>query len=284
MSPVAGLAYAPNINWLLADLPSGERPRAVAQAGFEAIEFGFPSTVDLEAIDEARKAYGLEVVLFNQEVPLWDRQNRGYLSDAKRRDEFQRTLDEALTLAGRLQAKKIMLPAGVELPGIDRRVQRDWVIENLQAAAPLAAQAGVLLTIEVLNPADNPGYWLTSSHEAVDIVRHVDHPHVRVQFDTYHLHLVEGEVPETFRRYAAWLGHVQFGDAPGRVRPRTGEVDFSAVLQVLRTAGYEGFIGLEYIPADGGPEELDWVSAEMRSQSRPRRESPAVADTTLSEE
>jgi hydroxypyruvate isomerase len=177
-----------------------------------------------------------------------------------------------------------MLPAGVELPGVDRRIQRDQIVENLLAAAPSAAQAGVLLTIEVLNPSDNPGYWLTSSREAVDIVRQVDHPHVRVQFDTYHLQLVEGDVPETFHRYAAWLGHVQFADTPGRVRPGTGEVDFQAVLEVLRTSGYQGFIGLEYVPGEGGPDELAWVPPEMRHHSRRRPQTPVSAETSHSEE
>jgi hydroxypyruvate isomerase len=141
VTPATGLAYAPNISWLLRDLPSGERPRALAKAGFEGVEFGFPSSVDIEAIDEARKEYGLEIVLFNQDVPQWDSSNRGYLSDAKLRDDFRRRLDEALTLAGRLRARKVMLPAGVELPGVDRRIQRTRLSRTCWRPPPSAAQA-----------------------------------------------------------------------------------------------------------------------------------------------
>jgi len=213
------LIYAPNISWLLPELPVGERPGALSQAGFSAIEFGFPSAVDLDALERARAEYGLEIVLFNQDVPVWDRQNRGYLCDPDRQAEFHQRLEQALLLAERLSVQKVMLPAGVELPEIGRQRQHDLVVENLLYAAPLAALSKVLLTIEVLNPLDNPGYFLTSSQEAVEIVRQVDHPSVRFQFDTYHLQALEGGLPEAIRKYGPWIGHVQFADHPGRGRP-----------------------------------------------------------------
>src|SRR4030065_142526 len=83
-----------------------------------------------------------------------------------------------------MSGQKVLRPAGVELPEIGRQRQHDLVVENLLYAAPLAALSKVLLTIEVLNPLDNPGYFLTSSQEAVEIVRQVDHPTGRFQFAT----------------------------------------------------------------------------------------------------
>jgi hydroxypyruvate isomerase len=265
-TPSSGLAYAPNISWLLPELPSGQRPRALAEAGFQAFEFGFPSAVDVEAIEAACKDLGLEVVLFNQDVPVWDRWNRGYLSDPARRDDFRRRLDEALALARRLGARKLMLPAGVEVPGLERQRQLEQALENLVYAAPLAADSRVLLTIEVINPVDHPGYFLTSSRQAADLVRQVDHPNLRFQFDTYHLHVVEGRLAETFHELAPWIGHVQFGDHPRRCQPGTGTIDFAPVLEAIRSAGYRGFIGLEYVPRDEGLQALAWVPPEMRAR------------------
>jgi len=259
------LIYAPNISWLLPELPVGERPGALSQAGFSAIEFGFPSAVDLDALERARAEYGLEIVLFNQDVPVWDRQNRGYLCDPDRQAEFHQRLEQALLLAERLSVQKVMLPAGVELPEIGRQRQHDLVVENLLYAAPLAALSKVLLTIEVLNPLDNPGYFLTSSQEAVEIVRQVDHPSVRFQFDTYHLQALEGGLPEAIRKYGPWIGHVQFADHPGRGRPGSGSIDFGAILEALGAAGYSGLIGLEYMPQKPGLQSLAWVPPEMRA-------------------
>jgi hydroxypyruvate isomerase len=266
-----GLAYAPNISWLLPDLPFAERPGALAEAGFGALEFGFPSHADIPALEAARQEQGLEIVLFNQDVPRWDEENRGYLVDRRRGDEFRRTLDEALEIARRLSAKKIMLPAGVEIPGLDRAAQHECMVRRLAEAAPLAASAGVLLTIEVLNPGDNPGYFLTSSKEALESVRQVNHPSVRFQLDTYHLTRLEGSVAETLAANAEWIGHIQFADEPGRHEPGSGAIDFPAVLRAARDSGYGGYIGLEYVPQSGGPETLDWVPGEMRRLSASSR-------------
>ena len=265
------LGYAPNISWLFPELPFALRPRAVADAGFEALEFGFPSHADLDALDACRRQDGIQIVLFNQDVPVWDTANRGYLADMKRRDEFERTLDQALEIALRLGVAKVMLPAGVELADTSRQAQCECVLANLRVAALQAAEAGVLLTIEVLNPSDNPGYFLTSWREAVDIVRQVDHPNVRLQMDTYQLQRLEGRLVEKVREDIGWIGHIQFADDPGRHEPGTGAIDFLELDAVIEAAGYEGYIGLEYVPQAEGAKSLAWVPAVRRALGRRAR-------------
>ena len=44
-------SFAPNVSWLYPELPFHERPAAVTKSGFQAIEFGFPSHADLDALD-----------------------------------------------------------------------------------------------------------------------------------------------------------------------------------------------------------------------------------------
>ena len=278
-SAASGIAYAPNVSWLFPELPFALRLKAVADLGFEAIEFGFPSHADLDALDACRQEHGLRIVLFNQDVPVWDAANRGYLVDPRRRTEFERTLDQALSIAGQLGVEKIMLPAGVELPDTARGAQRECMLKNLRAAAPLAADAAVLLTIEVLNPQDNPGYFLTSSAEAIDVVRQVNHPNVRFQMDTYHLQRLEGRLLETLQANIEWIGHLQFADEPGRHEPGTGAIDFAALEAAAEALGYNGYIGLEYIPHAPGAEALAWVPQERRA---PRR-GPKTADIMTKE-
>ena len=258
------LAYAPNISWLLSDLPFGERPAALAQAGFTALEFGFPSHADIPALEVARRALGLEIVLFNQDVPVWDASNRGYLVDLRRRAEFERTLSDALDIASRLGVRKVMLPSGVEVEGEPHETQRMCMVANLRAAAPKAERAGVILTIEVLNPVDNPGYFLISPEEALAIVGEVNHPHVRFQLDSYHVTLMGSDPLRLVREHAPLIGHIQFADVPGRHEPGTGKIDFAALLATAEAAGYRGYIGLEYIPQAAGLGALAWVPPDRR--------------------
>ena len=258
------LYYAPNVSWLFPELSFKNRLDAVVKMGFRAVEFGFPSHADLDALLAAKEKYGIDIVLFNQDVPVWDRRNRGYLVDPMRTDEFKQKLDDALGIATSLGVKKVMLPAGVELEGIDRMQQRQCMLENLLYAATLAEQAGILLTIEVLNPVDNPGYFLTSSREAVGIVQEVAHPHIRFQFDTYHLQMLEGDLEAKITLYADWIGHIQFADYPGRHEPGTGKIDFPSLLRRITAIGYPGAIGLEYIPQEIGAAALAWTPIDMR--------------------
>jgi hydroxypyruvate isomerase len=264
MSQMSKPRYAPNISWLFPELPFDRRPQAALEAGFTTVEFGFPSHADLAALEVARTDWGLDITLFNQDVPVWDEVNRGTLSDPGRRDEFKRELERALGIARRLEVEKIMLPAGVVLPDLDRRAQIDCMLENLSRAASLARDAGCMLTLEVLNPHDNPGYFLTRYVEALEIIRRLNHPVVRFQLDTYHIQRIEGDVIPAIQAGAGLIGHVQFADHPGRHEPGTGAIDFQAVQVALAEAGYQGAIGLEYIPLAPGQAALDWLPADRR--------------------
>jgi hydroxypyruvate isomerase len=252
--------FAPNISWLYPEIPFSQRPQAVAELGFKQLEFGFPSHSDIDAIADVQLEYGLEVILFNQDVPVWDRNNRGYLVDPQRTDEFKHTLDEALEIVERLGVHKVMLPAGVELPDMPRQAQKECLLSNLDYAAPLAAEAGCVFTLEMLNPEDNPGYFLTGSTEAIELVRNFNHPGVRFQLDTYHLQLMEGHLIETLREARDVLGHIQFADCPGRHEPGTGEIDFKQLAAVAAEVGYTGAVGLEYIPLAEGDASLAWTA------------------------
>jgi hydroxypyruvate isomerase len=260
------ISFAPNVSWLLPNLPFPQRLQTLAEAGFEAIEFGFPSHADIDQLQFVKDTIGLKIVLFNQDVPVWDASNRGYLVDPKRQAEYHRTLDRALEIAQRLEVEKIMLPAGIEVPEMNRDAMRACMIQNLEYAAALADDAGVILTIEVLNPFDNPGYFLTSSEEAFQIIETVNHPRIRFQLDTYHLQMMEaGSLEKIIRAKIDLIGHIQFADYPGRHEPGTGELDFNQLLNSIEAAGYSGYIGLEYIPLAEGLEALSWIPSIMQA-------------------
>ena len=49
--------------------------------------------------------------------------------------------------------------------------------------------------------------------------------------------------------HPAPAGHIQVAQVPGRHEPDDqGEINYSFVFQTLRSLGYEGWIGCEYIP------------------------------------
>jgi hydroxypyruvate isomerase len=63
------------------------------------------------------------------------------------------------------------------------------------------------------------------------------------------------------------IGHVQIADAPGRHQPGTGSLDLAGYLEKLETAGYSGFVGIEYAPEGETVASLDWLPITRRGRA-----------------
>lgn len=240
-----GLTLSPCLEWLFADggRPFPERIRAAAVAGFSQVEFWTTSDKDVEQIEEALRDAAVAVTCFVSEPT-------GRLVDTTSHAEFLRGVQRSGELAARLNARNLIVVSGDALPGIERRRQRDAVTQALKNAAPIARDAGIGLLLEPLNTrVDHAGYFLDSTAEALEIIRDVDDPSVRVLYDLYHS-IVMGEEPQRVLAGSGHLvGHVHIADVPGRHEPGSGTIDWPRELAALRSARYSGPIGLEYKPS-----------------------------------
>lgn len=77
--------------------------------------------------------------------------------------------------------------------------------------------------------------------------------------DLYHLTVNGDDVPAAIAAYADRIAHVQLADAPGRNEPGTGKIPVDQHLAELATAGYAGWIALEYKPSGSTAESFDWI-------------------------
>jgi hydroxypyruvate isomerase len=254
------LRFAPNLNMLYTEVPFLDRIARAAAAGFSAVEFLFPYDEGVREISTRVRTLGVQVVLFD--VPPGDMAagELGLLSHPDRREAFRRSLDEALRAARYLNCPRINVLAGNRLPGLQIQTQLDCALENLTWAAQCAADGGVTLLIEPLNPYDRPDYLIHTPQAALEIVRQVNHPRVRLQYDVYHAQLSEGNLMNTIRAAFLAIDHVQIADVPGRHEPGTGEINYPAVLGHLVTLGYGGYVGLEYVPSHDTDASLSWLS------------------------
>jgi hydroxypyruvate isomerase len=87
----------------------------------------------------------------------------------------------------------------------------------------------------------------------------VGEPNVRLQFDAYHVQRMEGDPAARLALLWEQVGHVQIADNPGRHQPGTGEIDFSPLFALLDENGYEGAVGLEYVPVPDTAGSLGWL-------------------------
>ena len=73
------------------------------------------------------------------------------------------------------------------------------------------------------------------------------------------MQVMEGNLSKTIVRYLPQIAHIQIADNPGRHEPGTGEINFSNLFRFIDEAGYDGWIGCEYIPAGKTEDGLQWI-------------------------
>lgn len=253
------LKYAANISTLWRDVPLRERLEKTSQLGLEAFEFLFVSTFGLPDLEAARDEFGLEVALFDTDIgdPTF-KTSYGYLCRPEAEERFLDSVEEGLSAAAVLRCRRLNTLVGRGTPGMSWEAQRDLVVDRLVRVAPDAADAGVTLLVEAISDIALPGYLANCSRRGLEIVEMVAHPNVLFQYDAYHMQLAEGNLISTIQLNLGKIGHMQIADVPGRHEPGTGEINYPNVLRAVEEAGYQGYVGLEYLPL--GPDPFAWMS------------------------
>ena len=259
---------AANLSYLFTERPFLDRFGAAAACGFRGVEHQFPYREAPEPAIRARlREHDLAAVLFN--LPPGEEGERGLGGLPGREAEFQEGVDLALRYCRATGCPRLHAMWGI--PGADtsREESRTAFVANLRRAAPRAAEAGVTLLVEPLNPRDNPGYPLNRQADAHALTAEVGAPNVKVQLDLYHCQIVEGGVAEKLRAYLGGgadgrgggnnVGHIQIAGPPDRLEPDAGELNYAWLLPLIDELGYEGWVGCEYRPAAGTEAGLGWA-------------------------
>ncbi len=253
--------FAANLSFLFTERPFLERFQAAAAAGFEAVEFLFPYEAPREAVAEALAASGLELALFNLPPGDWAAGERGVAGLPGRRDDFEASLATALSYAELLPTRRLHVMAGVVAESEDAGKALETYAANLRSACDAAAKRDLQILIEPLNLRDVPGYLLPTTQMAEHILRAVDRPNLGLQFDVYHVQIMEGDLTRRIERLLPHIGHVQISGVPERNEPDAGEVNYAHLFALLDRLGYRGWVGCEYRPRGRTEAGLDWRAA-----------------------
>jgi hydroxypyruvate isomerase len=130
---------------------------------------------------------------------------------------------------------------------------------NLKFAADKLGAAGIKLLAEPINTRDIPGFYLCHTQQALDVFAAVGSPNLWLQYDIYHMQIMEGDLAPTIEKNLARIAHMQLADNPGRHEPGTGEINYSFLLPYIDKIGYQGWVGCEYKPAGVTTAGLGWT-------------------------
>ncbi|HEY0855256.1 MAG TPA: 2-oxo-tetronate isomerase [Devosia sp.] len=255
------LKFSANLSFLYQELGFLDRFAAAAKDGFRAVEYLGPYAETREAVAKALRDNGLAQALFNVPSGNWAGGERGIGCLPERVDEFRTGVRTALDYAAALNCPKVNVISGLVPAGADMGKLEDTLVENLKFAADLCAKAGVKLLIEPINTRDIPGFFLTTTKQAEGILDRVGSDNLYIQYDVYHMQVMEGDLIPTYTRLKDRIAHIQVADNPGRNEPGTGEINYPFVLGEIDRLGYDGWIGCEYKPRNGTTAGLGWMKA-----------------------
>jgi len=254
----AGFKLSVRVEPLFPKLTLPAQVEKVAEAGYHGFEFGDWRAADAALITKLKNKLGLECacIVGNRSV---NPKGMG-LCDPAERAGFLAEIRASAEAAKRFETSGLVVLSGFKVPGRSREEQRASIVEGLKRAHDVVAPHRITLLVEVINtlaPVEplNPlgdnhnNYYLDRTSEALDIIRKVGSPYVKLLYDIYHVQIMEGNLIETIRNNIRDIAHFHVGDVPGRHEPGTGEIHYGNVFKAIRATGFRDFVAMEYVPS-----------------------------------
>jgi hydroxypyruvate isomerase len=251
--------FCANLTLLFNEYSFIDRFAAAAKAGFNGVEYLFPYEHDKSRLAAQLEKHGLVQVLHNLPAGNWAKGERGIACHPDRVGEFQDGVGKAIEYARALNCKQLNCLAGICPQDAPDDRQRAAFVSNLKFAALKLKEAGIKLLIEPINTRDIPGFYLTRSRQALEIIREVGSDNLFLQYDIYHMQIMEGDLARTIESNLALIPHMQLADNPGRNEPGTGEINYAFLFDHIDGIGYKGWIGCEYKPKTQTEDGLSWI-------------------------
>ncbi|KAF2878976.1 hypothetical protein ILUMI_27186 [Ignelater luminosus] len=250
--------FCANLSFMFTEQPFQERYKLAKDAGFKAVESGFPFGLTKEEIVNAKTSANIQQVLINIYTGDVTKGELGFAAIPGKEEEFKNSLQVTLEYAKAVGAQKMHIMAGkVE----QVTAAHDQVYEsNLRYAAKVLEKENIIGLIEPINNYSVPHYYLNSYQKALSVIKNINSTHLKLMLDIFHLQQIQGDVFHTIDKLIPYIGHVQIAQVPNRNEPDTpGELNFQYIFEVLEENGYNDWIGLEYKPAATTVEGLKWI-------------------------
>jgi hydroxypyruvate isomerase len=233
-------------------MPFEQRLEKAASAGYQNVELvgEFEKWSDAEYQNVARKRRELGIH-FDATAGV-----KRSLTDPAQRDAFLAEVQGMLPVMDKLECPALIVLTGDKVPALDHEAQHASVVEGLKRAADIVEPKGYKVLLENIDPEENPKYFLTSVTEGFDVIREVDHPHVRFLYDFFHEQISEGNLIEKLQKNIALVDLVHIADVPGRHEPGTGEINYTNIYKKLAELHYDRYVAMEFMPTGDEVEGL----------------------------
>jgi len=254
------LKFAANLTLLFNEVPFLDRFEMASRSGFKYVEYLFPYKWSANELAMKLDQFNLQQVLFNLPAGDWDNGERGIACLPDRKEEFKESVALAIEYAEILQVSRVNCLAGLRPNEETDGVLWETLIENISYAAARLQDHNITLMIEPINSKiDMPGFFIDTFEKAQTLINAVESTNIKIQFDIYHMQIMQGDILRTIGSNLRDIGHIQFADCPGRHEPGSGELNFDNIFHSLAQMKYNGFVSAEYIPQQNSCSSLHWL-------------------------
>ena len=231
--------------WCFADIPLEPFCASVADIGLTAM--------DLLTVDEWTVAHEHGLVVSCGDVGAGTIEDG--LNEPANHSAIIGAFEEHIPRAAREGVPNVICFFG-NRRGMDDVSAIDNSIRCLRECAPIAEAEGVTILVEVLNSKSggHVDYIGDRMPYALEVMRAVDSPRVRILYDIYHMQIMEGDIIRTLTDAAEWIAHYHTGGVPGRAEiDESQELYYPAIVRAIRDTDFTGFMAHEFIPRSGDP-------------------------------
>jgi hydroxypyruvate isomerase len=101
---------------------------------------------------------------------------------------------------------------------------------------------------------------------------------VRLLYDVYHMQVMEGDLIRTIQAHHHAFAHYHVAGNPGRHEPdRSQEIFYPAIYEAIAATGFDGYVGMEYLPRDEPVTSLQTALDDFRTAARSRSVGESVS-------
>ena len=120
--------------------------------------------------------------------------------------------------------------------------ERKYSTEVMRKVAEYGGEVDIILAPEALNRFEC--YLYNTLDDIAKLIEDVDHPNMKMIFDSHHAHIEEKNSAEQIKKYKDLIGHVHISESD-RGTPGSGQVLWDHIFSSLALIDYEGWLTIE---------------------------------------
>lgn len=220
----------------------------IASWGYDGVELAVrdPAMVNAGRLERVVAESGLVVPAIGT-GQAWGEEGLSFTSgDPAVREAAIERIKSHVPLAAHLGAIVILgLIRGITPEGQTHEQSMEFLVEAIQQCAWAAEGTGVRFALEPMNRYETD--LIHTVADGLELIERVGKDNFGLLLDTFHMNIEEADIEHSIQMCGDRIFHFHVADS-NRWYPGAGHLDFGAILDVLATTGYEGFVSGEFMP------------------------------------